>query len=471
MTAFILAVIGWTRRGNPRLKADVFVILGVILLAMGPGTPLYGYLYHWVPHVSEIRGWAKLDIVIALGIAMAAGLGFDSLLKEKDQRRNWHYFFAVVGGLLAAIGLGFLFWVQVFPDSWERIFIQIPWLKKTMAGLDPSLRDTFTRDSCRHIAVSLLSGAVVSALLAGCFLFKKSFRNWGILLLCVFELLFFASMNRPTFSISTWEKKITALQEFNANHQTDLRIYGTSSDSLVGGGQDIWEYEPMVLRRYGQFVASSQGLEDNRLFSVMPVFSRFTPIFGLIRLKYLLSEGSPGLSCQQLPFPTLTRFQWIDHWEILTEPGAVRNELFQPRFDFFHKILLEKNPLFPLGLAGGGKSLSWHEWDSEHIEIEATLTKPSVLLVTDNYSEGWHAIPINKDLVNRYQVVPGDYFLQAIPLGAGRHHFMLEYKPSAFSLGLRISALSGFLYLVVLYELVRRRKRQGQELHEYYRLV
>jgi uncharacterized membrane protein YfhO len=103
--------------------------------------------------------------------------------------------------------------------------------------------------------------------------------------------------------------------------------------------------------------------------------------------------------------------------------------------------------------------LDWHEWDSEHIEVQAALDKPSLLLVTDNYSEGWHALPLEKDLQNSYQVVPGDYFLQAIPLGAGRHHFMLEYKPSAYSLGLRISALSGFLYLFVLYELARRCKK------------
>jgi hypothetical protein len=394
-------------------------------------------------------------------MAMAAGWGFDVLLKDKDQRRSWYPPLAVTGGLLALLGLGVFFWTHFSPGSWEKFFTQISWLKKTMSGLDPGLRDMLSRDSGMHISVSLLAGALFFSLVGGCFLLKNNIRKWGILLLCVAEMSLFASLNRPTFSISSWENKTAALQEFNSAHPDGLRCYGTSSDSLIGGGEDIWEYEPMVLRRYGQFVAESQGLEDNRLFSVMPVFTSFTRIFGLIRLRYLLNETPQGLSCQQLPFPTLARFQWINDWEIPPGKEAVRKELFKPNFDFFHKVFLENEPPFPRGAAGGPVSLFWHERDSEHIEIQASLEKPSVLLVTDNYSEGWHALPLDKDFRNAYQVVPGDYFLQAIPLGAGRHHFMLEYQPTAFSLGIKISILSGFLYLVVLYRLWRERDKAG----------
>jgi uncharacterized membrane protein YfhO len=78
-------------------------------------------------------------------------------------------------------------------------------------------------------------------------------------------------------------------------------------------------------------------------------------------------------------------------------------------------------------------------------------------LVTDNYSEGWHARPLDGTGNDSYKVLPGDYFLQAIPLGAGCHHFLLEYEPAAFSLGLRVTEISVFLYLAVLYWLWRKR--------------
>jgi uncharacterized membrane protein YfhO len=94
--------------------------------------------------------------------------------------------------------------------------------------------------------------------------------------------------------------------------------------------------------------------------------------------------------------------------------------------------------------------LIWNEIDSDRIECRVDNPSPSILLITDNYSEGWHARPLDGDGQKSYKVLPGDYFLQAVPLGAGSHHFLLEYKPEAFSLGLRITEISIFLYLVIL---------------------
>jgi hypothetical protein len=197
-------------------------------------------------------------------------------------------------------------------------------------------------------------------------------------------------------------------------------------------------------------VASTQGLEDNRLYSVMPIFSRFTPIFGLVRLRYILEENPSGLEWHELPFPRLPRFKLLDEWDVLPNEEAARKALFQPHFDFFHKVILDRAPRFNPGNGLGSGKLAWNEIDSEHIEIRAELSRPSILLVTDNYSQGWHARPLDEVGQKFYEVIPGDYFLQAIPLDVGRHHFELEYTPRAFSLGLKVTGVSIFFYLAVL---------------------
>ena len=457
ITAFVLAIIGWSRVRSIRRRADLILLFLVFLFALGPGTPLYPLLYQWFPRVNEMRGWAKLDVFFALLIAMSAGMGFDFLLKELTPRRNWIRTFTIIASSLLLLGLGLFLLIQYFPKTWGASFAQIAWIQKTMDGLDPSVRETFTKDSGFHLVASLVIGSVFFGVLAFLFSLKNYWRNWGVLILCVAELFIFARMNRPTFPISTWENKVSVLKGFCTSHPGDDRVYGTSSDSLIAGSRDIWEYEPMVLRRYGQFVASTQGLEDNRLYSVMPVFSRFSPLFGLVRLRYLLEESPTGLRFLEMPFPRLPRFKLFEHWDVFLNGETARKALIQPRFDFFHKVILEKAPRFNPGKGKGAGKLDWNEIDSEHIEIRAELSKPSVLLVTDNYSDGWHARPLDGSGQNAYEVLPGDYFLQAIPLGAGSHHFQLEYQPGAFSLGIKVTGVSIFLYLAVIYWLWRKR--------------
>ncbi len=78
--------------------------------------------------------------------------------------------------------------------------------------------------------------------------------------------------------------------------------------------------------------------------------------------------------------------------------------------------------------------------------------------MSDNYSRGWHALPLDKDGPRSYELIPGDYFLQAVPLGAGKHHFLLEYKPAAYSVGWVVTLISVFLYLAILCWLGQRRE-------------
>lgn len=449
MTAFVFALMGWIQVKNPRVRMDLALAFFAFLLALGPGTPLYPLLYRWFPHANEIRGWAKMDIFLGLFLSMTAGAGFDLFLRENDVRKKWIRPLAFVSLALLSVGLMVFLCAQFFQGFWDGLFFRINWLKKTMEGLDPVVRETFSKDSGIHLAVNLLVGSLVLGLLGLLFLLENKWRNWGILLLCVGELFIFARMNRPTFPISDWQNKIAALKEFYSSHPGEDRVYGTSSDSLVAGGRDIWEYEPLVLRRYGQFVASSQGLEDNRLYSVMPVFSRLTPIFGLVRLRYILEENPKGLQFQELPFPRLPRFKLFSQWRVLPDPETARRALFAPRFDFFRKLILEKAPPFSPAPSEKSGELAWNEIDSEHIEIKAEISNPCVLLATDNFSEGWRARALGDSAQKSYEVLPGDYFLQAIPLAAGKHHILLEYVPASFSLGLRVTLLSIFLYLVL----------------------
>lgn len=82
--------------------------------------------------------------------------------------------------------------------------------------------------------------------------------------------------------------------------------------------------------------------------------------------------------------------------------------------------------------------------------IVADVEAPSILLVTDGYSRAWRATGLEGGSQNRYAVVPANYALRAVPLGAGHHRLRLEYRPTAFVVGAWISALATIAYAGVL---------------------
>ncbi len=78
------------------------------------------------------------------------------------------------------------------------------------------------------------------------------------------------------------------------------------------------------------------------------------------------------------------------------------------------------------------------------------MTHPTLLLVTDSYSRYWRAVALSGSSQSKYQVMPADYTIIAVPLGAGHHRLRLEYAPSGWIIGRWISLASLLLYLAAI---------------------
>ena len=98
---------------------------------------------------------------------------------------------------------------------------------------------------------------------------------------------------------------------------------------------------------------------------------------------------------------------------------------------------------------------------TDALTIEADLRAPAILLVTDTYSDGWHARSLLPDRGDgdqtRYQVLPADYCLRGIPLDKGHHKILLEYRPLAYVVGKWVSLVSWGLFIAGLFACARRR--------------
>jgi uncharacterized membrane protein YfhO len=109
-------------------------------------------------------------------------------------------------------------------------------------------------------------------------------------------------------------------------------------------------------------------------------------------------------------------------------------------------VVLESDPQ-PVPTAGSSDGAARVVSETtDAVEIEADLPGSRVLLITDAYSAGWHAVALSGAIQPTYEVMPADYCLRAVPLTAGHHHFRLEYRPGGWGVGWWISVISLVIY-------------------------
>ncbi len=460
VTAFFLVVLTAATSSTPK-KGRLLAMAGItVLFSLGAFTPLYHFFYDHIPLFKGLRGSCKFDYLAAFFLAGLAGMGLDQILHQPKAPR-WSILFCLLAGLgLTSCGLFLYFSArQGLSGDWAQWFASVHWLKKTFGLMDAAQKQIYATQTGLQAARSLGIGGSTFFTLA--FLLKalagSRERAYALSALCILELFLFARANRPTFDLSVLQKKFEALEDFHSKNPGDYRVYGTGSASLVTGLNDIWEDEPMVLGRYGRFVCRSQNISENQLFSTSPVFQKFPPALGLLRLKYRVFMNEDPLRIAPFSLRDMPRVKLVSDWKLVPDSQKLLDSLFNPAFDPTKTLFLESPP-DPLPSPGKPQGeVRWTDLSTDQMEITADIPRARLLFLTDNFSTGWHARAFPDSGQNHYQIMPADSFLRAVPLAAGHHHFLLEYRPLAFEAGKWVSIVSCFLYFVWLLQILKRR--------------
>jgi len=460
VAGFSLAVLGATARPSARNKRLLTVAGIAFLFSLGAFTPLYHFFYQYVPFFKGFRGICKFDTLAALFLALLAGTGMDLIFRHKPMPRWIASGFLGIGVLLT--GGGFLTYRSAqnpAAGSWAHGFSSIHWLEKTIDSMGDPQKQNFIMESGLQAGRALGIGGSLFLLLALILWLasRKPGAAYALTAICVLELFIFARSNRPSFDLATLERKFETLRDFHAKNPGDYRVYGTGSASLVTGMDDLWEDEPMVLGRYGRFVCRTQNLRENQLFSVVPIFQKFPPVLGMLRLKYRIFMNEDPIRIAPFPFKSLPRMQLMKDYRVIPNKDQLLDAMQSDSFDPSREVFLESAPPVVPGPEKVKGTVSWKDLSTDQIEITAKLPQAELLLISDNYSEGWRARALPDSGQDHYQVMPADYCLRAIPLSEGNHHLLLEYRPAAFEIGKWVSIVSCILYVVVLLPVVRRR--------------
>ncbi|MBL7211988.1 MAG: hypothetical protein ISS61_06390 [Desulfobacteraceae bacterium] len=466
VTGFMLCLVGAMSGDRNIRRFSACMVLILLVLAFGAHTPLFRFLYSFVPGFNKFRGSSKFIFFAALYIIMLAGIGFDGLIRTRKIPRRAAIFSFGGALLLAALGLGIRYSAGTGGEEglWAKILLAMQNTGDSQ-GAEETYIYFFNKSALFASKYVLISSGLFG--LSGVIFLLLRISKKVVYLFTFFamaELLFFASGFRPTFDLQATQ--IPELTQLKARNIKDDRILNLANpnSTISLRMNNIWGGDPGVVRRYAQFITYTQG-EDPDEATQNVDFSRLPDLYEMLRCRYaIVYKGKMEEKRQILENKDAMPVGYlIDEYRLIRDRNQIFEEMLRPGFSPWRTVILETLPE-PAPVKSKEKgTVKVVKGSTDHLIIEANLPSPKILLITDAYSRGWRVRPLSQNAQQSYKVLPANYVLQAIPLESGKHSFVLEYSPLAFRMGKWISLVSVFMYAVALsWYLVRRRPFKGR---------
>ena len=491
--AMVLAIYGVGQNKRRCVLAGIMVVT-MVVVALGPATPVFSLVYHALPGFHDFRAPGRFAIVADLFLAILAAEGLqrfcDSGASEKDRGR---WIVAGGAGLLAVVFGGGAVWAMGAEAQGSGDFARIiQWFHDTGQTMDvrPSVTPGFAPVAASFAAGQLGIAAGVALVVAICLAvgggttrpnskvhrenphlspppeymgrgkmgagWRKTERNTryvGAMLVAILaagQIVFFAFEQRVTSDRAAplpdnWAAALASLPAGDrALVYNDLFADGNVLNA-VG-------YNPLVLNRMGKFLAATQNQSVADVGMNAPA-ATLPPVYRMLRVS-LMIPSRYGAAVYPLSDP-LPRLKLMSRWTVAQNSDDALADVLQDGFDPAQTVVLESDPGITAASASDAESAPGsarivRETVNE-LEIEADVPSPRVLLVSDAYSDGWKVTPLDGGASWDDRVIPGDYCLRAILLGAGHHHFVLEYRPRAVVIGAFVSIAALILYAIALY--------------------
>jgi len=442
----LIALACYDPRRRRQVWLDLTVIALLLLLASGDHTPLFGPLYNYAPGFGHFRSWSKFIFQATLFLVLVIAVGADFLLRTKKSipRLGWVSIAAgiVAGGFGLALYLspsnitGMLTMVALSHESYlpSAVFSQGDLIDQ--AGINGGL-------SLQLGGLVLVATGIILI-----FVGKWPVLRWAAPVLIAVEMIGFIAGQITIAHLS--DAAPDDLKKFIAAHPGDYRVLNMvrpNNGFLLGAG-DLWGNNPSVLRRYAEFMTFTQGGDPDHAEQYVN-FSRVDPLYAIVRFAYGFTAGPQGNQCIKATTPTLPHLSLITDWKSRGGRDAIFDAMRDPNFDP-NKVVLLEGPPTPAPRSGAVGSVKLLAETPDELTIEADTDKPSILLITDLYSRDWHAEPLADSSQQAYNLMPADYILRAVPLGAGHHHLRVVYAPPSFTIGVALSIVAWAIWLGLL---------------------
>lgn len=430
VAGFVLAVYGAIHGRLAHKRALLLTLAITFLLALGKNTPFFRPLYDFVPGFDKFRSISKFSFETIMLATLLAAAGLESLRVSGVKRLS-----ALACGIAA--GISFIASGMIAARDLGPLMRFIQGTRE--AYLDPRAYEApqFIAVAGSQAAFTLFVASILLASVAGLLAFGQ--RNAKVAtvllaLLAIGDVFMAARRYRPTFDITSVVNP--EVEGFFKDRPGDYRILNplNHNSAMSMGVNDVWGFDPGVVRRYAEFVTWTQGGDPNKATQYV-AFNKMGPALAMLRLQYAVVPTGKGLQIAKSEHEPLPRVLLVSDYVVREDRDAIFKELGAEGFDFHKKVVLEEEPDPKPDPAGAPGTVKIVREGTDFLEIEADLPAPAILLVTDCWTPAWRAVAMRGSSQQRYDVIPADYTLRGIPLEAGRHVLRLEYTPWSYRAG------------------------------------
>lgn len=439
----LLAACGMSQKAGRSTRTRLLLVFGTaIVLAMGSHTPLHPLLFEILPGFSAFRGSSKFVFFAGLFLAVFAGMGANRLLRGEKPSLT----LALAGGLLglSLLGTGIVLARADGLPFFQNLVATVFQSGESYLPPDIVQNTEFLRVVHQSGSRALVTAGIVWMIFAGLFLPARRWQPAGHILIfaAVLELAWFARTTVASFPLKDFKyQPVTEFLQENPGDFRTLNLFNPDASMLLRS-ENVWGYDPSVLKRYAQLLHFSQGLDPEKAGQYLS-FRGPHPILALLRCRLALlpDPAKGGITIQPVaePFP---RFFLVSEYEVIPTRGEIFQRLGDPSFDFKKQVILEEEPIPRPERGRAEYGVRLLSSSTDHWTIEVQTDKAALLIMTDSYSRDWRANPLPGSVQTSYTLLPANWAIRAIPLAAGHHQLEIQYKPAGFKPGLLISLAS-----------------------------
>jgi hypothetical protein len=464
VTGFLLALYAVVfRQGRERfIPAAMAGIL--LLLAMGSYLPWFGLLYAYLPGFDTFRGVSKFVFQATLFVILLSAMGLDSLIRD-GLRKRWQILAAMIAAASLSLIAGLAIWQSSLSPAglWPGF---MRWLFSTgqvylQAGMIPNSLAVVKAGEFAALGLAVLAATCI---VIAAILFVRVSNLWkASLLVClaVVELFCAELSSRDTFRLAAAYP--ADMVELFQQRPGDHRILNPYNPNLAMsmGWRDVWGYDPLIPRRYGELMAYMQQVDITQIVRNVLQF-KYHPLLKMLGCRYMLAPIEGRIVLADLGGDVMPRAALVGHWTVEPNRDRAFAILGRAGFDPQRLVVLERDPKLPTGKASGSPgSVRVTESSTDHLTIEADVKAASILVVTDNYTDGWRIAPLAGSASAAYEIIPANYALRGVPLAPGHHRFRMEYRPASFVVGVWLSLAGVAAWLAVAAFFVWRKRNPG----------
>lgn len=453
-------------KGKPNLPLEdrslmvlLWVILGVsLLLALGRYTPIFPFLYRFVPTFNMFQAPTRFSIWYVWGISLLAAVGAERWSRPVGQEiKRANYFIVAALGVLLSAGIAYLF---------LRSKIQITYL----TGLASSGLVFFLFALLNKTIPYLPDGPAIKP------------WHWVAALVILGDLIYADYGLNPSLDLQTFLEKDSAIQQM-MNRGT-RRIYLSSSDEQALKFQKYFQFDNFNNQEDMSDFIHTLLPNENIQFSIEMV-NNFDPMVpGRYTTWMSELESSSGLKKEKM-------LQLMDVSEIERLDGLFP---LQIRFEPFTRIgntywtdcvayAKDEHDSWKKTLSLLSQNDSESAMQTSGVILEATgedscptpNQSPEVNLISRNSSNAVYSIESHLDgwVVFSQTYYPGwkvkidgldstleraNYLFSAVKVPVGDHIITIYYDPISFKIGAIISLSTIVLFALVVGLIYSRRK-------------